>query len=142
MTDVLSRYLRLFEDLTPATIGELSSLTTADVVFRDPFNDTRGQEAMQRVFEQMFRDVRDPRFRIIRVLSNDAFCFVNWQFTGRIRGLREPVDFTGMSEIRLASNGLVSRHIDYWDAASEIYQKLPLLGWVVKRLKTKLGAGA
>ena len=33
---------------------------------------------------------------------------------------------------------LVILHRDYWDAAQELYEKFPVLGWVLQRLRKRL----
>jgi hypothetical protein len=37
----------------------------------------------------------------------------------------------------LDSDGLITVHRDYWDAAEELYEKLPLVGGVMRWLKAR-----
>ena len=41
----------------------------------------------------------------------------------------------GGSLLRISSDGLVNYHRDYWDAAEELYEKIPVLGWFLRRIK-------
>jgi len=41
----------------------------------------------------------------------------------------------GVSQLELAADGRISLHRDYWDAAEELYEKLPLLGALMRWLK-------
>ena len=41
----------------------------------------------------------------------------------------------GASHIQLAADGRVAYHRDYWDAAEELYEKLPVLGILMQWLK-------
>ena len=41
----------------------------------------------------------------------------------------------GATHLRFAADGRVSFHRDYWDAAEELYEKLPLLGSLMRGLK-------
>jgi hypothetical protein len=36
-----------------------------------------------------------------------------------------------------SEEGLVSMHRDYWDAAQELYEKLPLVGGLMRWLKQR-----
>jgi hypothetical protein len=38
------------------------------------------------------------------------------------------------------AQGLVALHRDYWDAAEELYEQLPLLGTVLRGVKKRLRA--
>ena len=48
----------------PASLA-LPSLVTADVRFRDPFNDVQGVDAYGRVLTKMFADLDAPRFDLV-----------------------------------------------------------------------------
>jgi hypothetical protein len=39
-----------------------------------------------------------------------------------------------MSEIHFNDDGLVTKHIDHWDSASQLLQTLPYIGWITRRI--------
>jgi len=41
----------------------------------------------------------------------------------------------GGSHLMFSREGLVNYHRDYWDAAEELYEKIPILGWFLRRIK-------
>ena len=43
----------------------------------------------------------------------------------------------GASHLRFAPDGRVADHRDYWDAAEELYEKLPVVGGVMRWLKRR-----
>ena len=45
----------------------------------------------------------------------------------------------GASALRFAADGRVTYHRDYWDAAGELYAKLPLVGPLLRFLARKMG---
>lgn len=137
----IADYIRFFETLSPDSLVRLPALVTNDVVFRDPFNDVRGIDPMRRVFERMFADVADPRFVVSAVAREGDIAFLRWRFTGRTRGAAGgPLALEGLSEIHLAEDGRVSGLIDHWDAAGQLYERLPLLGWLLRRVRRRLAA--
>ena len=46
----------------------------------------------------------------------------------------------GASHLRFDAAGKVVWHRDYWDAAEELYEKLPGIGWLMRLLKRRLAA--
>ena len=38
------------------------------------------------------------------------------------------------------AEGRVTSHRDYWDAAEELYMTLPVIGWLMRRLRGALSA--
>ncbi|NDH57873.1 MAG: nuclear transport factor 2 family protein, partial [Betaproteobacteria bacterium] len=37
--------------------------------------------------------------------------------------------------------GKIAEHRDYWDAAEELYEKIPLLRWLMRWLRRKIASG-
>ena len=138
MTAPHQRYRDYLESLTPETLVNLSDHVTEDVRFKDPFNDVRGVDAMARVFRHMFENVRDIRFEVHQAMMEDEICLMQWRFQGRL--WCGPWTFDGTSALRFAPDGRVAEHIDYWDAAGNFYERLPVIGWLLSWLRRRLSA--
>jgi steroid Delta-isomerase len=146
MSDAIDRklhaYLHAMATLTPETVASLGVLLTEDVRYSDPFNDLRGVKAFLRVFERMFEDCIEPRFALHDVAISGAVAYARWRMTFRPRRWpgAAPWVIEGVSEIHLAADGRVTAHIDYWDAASQIYARFPVLGAILRLLRRRLSA--
>jgi predicted ester cyclase len=139
MRAALDAYVRFYETLTPETINALPSLVTADVRFRDPFNDVQGVDAYARVLTKMFADLDAPRFEVRHAVLDGAVGYLNWRlvFRGR-RGQERSI--VGMSELRFDESGRVALHVDHWDAASQLYERVPVLGFILRLIRRRLAA--
>lgn len=137
----LARLVDYWQTLTPASVNELPTLYAADACFRDPFNDITGIEKIQHIFADMFVRLDAPKFEIIETIEESHGAFLIWDFTFRIKALRPEQNrrIHGTSHIRFAPNGLVQYHRDYWDAAGELYEQLPLVGILMRFLKKRAG---
>lgn len=130
-----------FESLTPEAVAKMSEFYTEDAYFRDPFNEVTGLAKIQRIFADMWGPLIEPRFVIKeRVVQGDSVV-LTWDFTFRIRKLKpeEARLIHGLSLLKLAPDGRVRWHRDYWDAAGELYEKLPVIGAVMRWLKHRMG---
>ncbi len=138
--DCFARYLMLFETLTPDGLDAFDELTTPDVRFSDPFTDVVGRDRLKAVLAKMFADVDEPKFTIIDHAGDGPCRYVRWRFEAAPRGRSAaPLVIEGMSEVHLAPDGRIAAHIDHWDAARQIYERIPLLGWFLRRLRQRLG---
>lgn len=135
----LVEYWQTFDRNSLAHIGERYA---EDSRFRDPFNDVRGHAELHRIFSHMFEALDEPRFRIVETIydadSNRATLI--WDFDFRIRKLipDKPRRIHGNSVIRFGHDGRVTEHIDYWDAAGELYEHLPLVGSLMRWLRRRM----
>jgi steroid delta-isomerase len=130
------RLIDFYENLSLADVERLAEFYTEDAYFKDPFNEVRGIEAIQRIYRHMFKQMVTPRFRIIhRIVDPHGDVMLVWEcwFHSRLLGGEQCLH--GVSHVRFAMDGRIDFHRDYWDAADELYAKLPLLGGLMRVLK-------
>lgn len=131
----LTRLSAWFETLTVESLLTISTYYCTDAYFKDPFNEVNDLARIQHIFSDMFKSIENARFIIIDQLSDGHQGFLTWRFEFRW-GRREMTIF-GSSHIRFDHQGKVCFHRDYWDAAEELYEKLPVLGFVLRHLKKR-----
>ena len=136
--DHVKRYIEAFEHLTPSTLRQLEECFTEGARFVDPFNDVRGKSSIRRVFEHMFASCEEPRFGVDESLGDDTLVYLRWHFSFGKAASRRRVH--GVSRVHFTSDGLVSEHRDYWDPASQLCEKLPVLGKLFRALRHRLAA--
>ena len=128
-----------FETLTPEAVAGLGALYADDARFKDPFSEVRGLAQIQRIFDHMYLSLDNPRFIITNRIVQGRQCFLNWEFRfGFRRFLRgQEQCIRGGSHLVLDDVGRIMLHRDYWDAAEELYEKIPLLGSFMRWLKQR-----
>ncbi len=133
------RYVRYFENLTPDIVSEIDDIAVINLHFEDPFNKLNNRADVKRMFADMFTQMSDPAFKVTSVSWSDTgeTAILKWRFTGQANRLG-PIDFEGMSEISFNSDGLIKSHIDYWDAATFFYERIPLLGSLIRLVKRSM----
>jgi ketosteroid isomerase-like protein len=137
----VARLVELFEGLAPSDVARLPRFYAADARFKDPFNEVQGVAGVQRVFAHMFVALEEPRFVVRDILVQGDQCFLTWDFLFRFRRFaRGEQVVRGASHLHFDRHGLVLLHRDYWDAAEELYEKLPGLGALMRWLKRRANA--
>jgi steroid Delta-isomerase len=132
----------LFEQLSPERLPQLAQIYTATARFKDPFNEVQGVPAIRAIFEHMFRTLEAPRFIVHDTVVQGAQCFLSWDFVFSLKGRKlPPLVVRGGSHLTLADDGRISAHRDYWDVAEELYEKLPVLGALMRWLKRRVNSG-
>jgi len=132
----ISRY---FESISPETLTEISNWYTTDARFKDPFNEVRGVPDITRIFEHMFHSLHAPHFVVTRQIVDGSHAFLVWEFHFRFKRFDTVTEQVvhGGSHLTLTPQGLISEHRDYWDAAEELYEKLPMLGGLMRWLRKR-----
>ncbi|PTQ87901.1 nuclear transport factor 2 family protein [Agitococcus lubricus] len=132
----LNRLVAWFEQLSPTSLEDIATIYHANSYFKDPFNEFYQRDELKKLFANMFEKLQNPRFVIEETISQSNSTFIVWHFDFSLRQRR--LQIKGSSHIKFDETGLVTYHRDYWDAAEELYEKLPVIGYVFKQLK-KIG---
>lgn len=137
--DSVMRVKRYFETLTPESVAHIGEVYADDAWFKDPFNEVRGRVEIARIFARMFEQLDAPRFVVRDAVASGAQAFLTWDFMFRLRHRRRAEQtIRGATHLRFAPDGRVVYHRDYWDAAEELYEKLPALGALLRLLKRRV----
>jgi steroid delta-isomerase len=134
--------IRFYQELSETRLAQFDTYYARDAYFKDPFNEVRGIEPIRRIFAHMFHQVAEPRFVITDRVVDDGGAMLVWELhyrSGRGQG-GTPQCIRGATHLRFDAEGKVSYHRDYWDAAEELYMKLPLLGMLMRGLRRRLAA--
>jgi ketosteroid isomerase-like protein len=135
------RVIEMFERLQAADVARLGEIYADDARFKDPFNAVQGLPAIQRIFGHMFVALDAPRFEIVDVIVQGEQCFLSWDFVFRMKRFRRDEQrIHGSSHLHFGPDGRIVMHRDYWDAAEELYEKLPVLGGLMRWLKRRANA--
>ena len=128
-----------FETLTEASVSKLPEYYTEDAYFKDPFNEVRGVKHIQHIFAHMYVALDKPRFIITSRIVEDNTCFLVWDFKFYMKKYHKTTEqvIRGGSHLILNSEGKIVSHRDYWDAAEELYEKLPVVGALMRWLKNR-----
>ena len=128
----------LFESLSSADLPTLRDVYAVDARFKDPFNAVQGLPAIAAIFGHMFRQLDAPRFVVRSIVAAGDELFLTWDFDFRTRGRAgRSLRIHGASHLRFGADGRVALHRDYWDAAEELYEKLPVIGALMRWLKRR-----
>ena len=137
--EAVTRVIAFFENLSPADVASIGQFYAPQARFKDPFNEVQGLAAIEGIFRHMFAALEHPRFVITGRVEQGPQCFLTWEFRFAFRSYAQGVEQTirGATHLELDDAQRITLHRDYWDAAEELYEKLPglrvLMRWLKKR---------
>jgi len=135
----IARMVAYFEAVTPQNLSRLGEFYDPQVRFKDPFNEVTGIPAIQHIFAHMFVQLDKPRFVVTNQVLQGNQGFLTWEFKFGFKGFKTGQTQTILGATHLVMNeaGLITLHRDYWDAAEELYEKLPVVGGLMRWLKRR-----
>ena len=73
-------------------------------------------------------------------MAREGNYYFRWQMTIRFKRLArgEEQRSIGMTHVRFDPEGKVVLHQDFWDSAAGLFEHVPVLGWMLRRVKQRL----
>ena len=157
MGERLAKIKTFYETLSPDSLDQIGELYAPNARFKDPFQSVQGQGAIRGVFEHMFQLQATSRFIVVGITQSvpetvpvpdtvpvpesisGAQACLRWIYWLELRG--KPVSIEGCSWLCFDAAGYIVDHRDYWDAAEELYEKIPVLSWLMQWLRRKIAPG-
>jgi steroid Delta-isomerase len=134
---------RFFEQLSQDDIRHMQVIYTETAFFKDPFNEVTGVEAIAKIFGHMFEQVQNPRFVVRETVAQADTAFLTWDFLFESQRMARRGNAAqtvrGASHLKFGEDGRICYHRDYWDVAEELYEKIPVLGGLMRFLKRQAG---
>ncbi len=135
----IARMVTFFEEVSPHNLSRLGEFYDPQARFKDPFNEVKGIPAIQAIFAHMFVQLDNPRFVVTNQVLQGNQGFLTWEFKFGFKNFKtgQTQTILGATHLVMNASGLITLHRDYWDAAEELYEKLPLVGGLMRWLKRR-----
>ena len=134
------RIVATFNELTKDNMHILDGFYHPDVVFEDPLGRIEGLPALKRYYLRMYRNVETIRFDFSDHLVDGDTHLAAWTMRMQVKGFNRgrEIVLDGNSLIRFGEGDLVTYHRDYFDMGAMVYEHIPVIGYLVRRVKKRL----
>lgn len=135
---ILEDFKAVYNQLGPGKSGLIETIYTADVDFSDPAKHIVGIGPLKHYMQDLYAGVESCRFDFQEQVVGPGSAFTCWSMTLVHRKLRpgQPVTVRGASYLEFRDK--IHLHRDYFDLGALIYERIPLLGGVVRGIKNRL----
>lgn len=145
--DVIERFCKIYTDICQISPDDLESIYAKDVVFVDPITTHRGIDAVKNYFSNLLTQAESCKFDIADVFDCDGnntartqvTHIVNWTMHLTLKGNNKHITLDGTTQLNVVDD-IVAYHKDYYDLGEMVYEHVPILGFVIKKIKGKLAS--
>ena len=140
MSGPLDHFKDAFNRLNANTLDFLAEIYTPDVAFRDPVHELKGLPALRDYYGRLYQGVVSCRFdfedEVIAGQQGMLVWIMRFQHARFRRG--ETLELRGVSHLKFRDDDKVFQHHDYFDMGEFIYERVHLLGGVIRMIKSRL----
>jgi len=156
--NAIRKFESFYTDLASMKIEELANLYSEDVTFIDPIAAHSGITAVEKYFGKLLQNAKYCTFTIHSIEKTSSIQLINknedeskntidgssylatWKmtFTSARINRGQPIHVDGVSQLKIQDDKIMY-HRDYYDLGQMVYENVPILGWLIKRIKRTLG---
>lgn len=135
----VARFKALYADFSPANLKRLTREVYAEeAFFADPLKQVKGIEAVDAYFRRSAESIEDWKLVFEDESAHGVHRYYRWTMDYTLRHNARKVHLLGMSHVIYDARGKVLFHQDYYDGAEAVYEKIPLLGGLIRFVRRRL----
>ena len=131
----LSQITNWFSEVRLDRMDQLDDIYHPNVYFKDPFNEFESVLKLKTFFTLVVEDFGSPKMEFLDLISEGNQAFLTWNYHFIVDGKKMKIH--GSSHLKFKDD-LVIYHRDYWDTGEELFQYVPILGWVYKKIAKRI----
>jgi hypothetical protein len=132
------RFKQLYKIFDSYALARLPQIYSATIIFKDPIHQLQGIAALNQYFARFCNPEIKCEFEIHNEIISHDQAFFQWQMHYQHPRIKsgKPLTLNGGTLIKF--NSKIVYHEDFYDMGAMIYQHLPVLGWAVKKINTRI----
>ena len=134
---LIESFIHLYQKLNKDNLHLLSQVYSDDIEFSDPLHHVSGLPALTHYFANLYQNVASIDFDIHQVIHQQGAATLKWTMVFSHSKLNAGEDITVEGVSILGLNNKIYQHQDFFDLGTMLYEHIPLVGSLVKLVKSK-----
>ncbi|MBT0585832.1 nuclear transport factor 2 family protein [Alteromonas oceanisediminis] len=143
----IEKFERFYLQLQSKDISNIGDVYADDIELVDPIATHHGLDTVTQYFGKLLKGTRECEFKILSILPTSAQdanhstydYVVEWKMSFSAKKLKanKVIQVDGVTLLKTSDTHVIY-HRDYYDMGQLVYEHVPLLGHIVRRLKEQL----
>ena len=137
---VVEDFKFLYQNLNASNIndGLIEQVYRDDIQFKDSFHELKGMSDFHGYFESVDENVIYSRFEFHEQLVDEERAMLTWTMNYAHPKLNNGNNIAVQGASHICYSDKVYYHQDYIDGGELLYEHIPVLGWVIQKLKDRM----
>lgn len=140
-SEALARLQDFLSEMTAERIrSDIRDVYAPDVFMNDTLRTLEGVDEVEEYLLETVARTSFVRVRFDDIARSGGDYYLRWFMeyqSDRING-GNVVESIGMTHIRFNADGRVILHQDYWDSGDGLFGRVPVVGWMIRSLKSRM----
>lgn len=133
------KLVRIYENPNSADLDGLREIYSQDICFENPVHGIQGLDELVSHFEMLCQNVDRLRFKLHRSIISSDGIFLSWTMILEHESIRrgQVIRVEGASYLKYRDDK-VYYHRDYFDLGAMVYENVPILGGIIRLIRTRM----
>ncbi len=136
----ISNFLTTFNKLDKDNLHLLKTMYCQEVTFEDPIHKMQGLTVLEDYFRKMYANVTFIQFDFDEIIQQEQLATVRWRMHFEHAKLKhgKRITVNGITFLRFNAieKELIEYHRDYFDLGEMLYDNIPILGHLTRKIKS------
>lgn len=137
--DIVDKLQATFNSLGANNIESLKEVYSEHIIFEDPAHRVIGLDNFMLYCHNLYKNVSKCKFEFIQVSKLDGVAFLEWNMYLIHPRLNKGNEIIVPGISKVIFNDKIISHRDYFDLGAMLYEKLPCIGGIIRKIKNNLG---
>lgn len=135
---VLANFCKIYQNLNKDNLHQLKEVYNDSIEFVDAVDKVKGIDALTVYFEHLYENMKFCRFIIDHIVEQNGEASLVWRMEYAHHKINSGklITVDGSSFIKFSNK--VDYHRDFVDMGQMLYEHLPVVGAVIKGIKTRV----
>ncbi|EGN74964.1 Uncharacterized conserved protein (DUF2358) [Idiomarina sp. A28L] len=133
----------MYSEFNKKSIDQADNIYHAEISFRDPILQVNGLAELKSYFNHGVANASSCHFAFDAQVVTESKAFLTWQMRlqhEKLAGGKEIV-VPGCTHLEFAEEeNTVRHHVDYYDVGAMVYEHVPVLGFLIRKVRERLEA--
>lgn len=137
---ILEQFKNTYHEMNLSNVQIIEDIYSSDIHFEDPFHTVEGLDELKTYFERLYQNVDTIGFEFKDEVTTGDDRIITWVMNLKHPKLNKGEMFSleGATHLKLDENQKIKFHKDYFDGGAMLYEKVPVVGSLVRWIKGNL----
>ncbi len=137
--NIVDKLQSTFNSLGANNVELLKEVYSENIVFEDPAHQIIGLDSFMLYCHNLYKNVSKCKFEFIHVSKLDGVAFLEWNMYLIHPRLNKGNEIIVPGISKIIFDDKITSHRDYFDLGAMLYEKLPCIGGIIRKIKSNLG---
>ncbi len=137
---ILEEFKQAYQTMDATNIELIESIYSQNVIFEDPFHKVEGLINLKDYFKRLYQNIEKIEFEFSDQIEEQTGKLITWtmRLTHPKLNSGKPFLLQGATHLKINKQNKIEFHKDYFDGGAMLYEKLPIIGRIIKQIKANL----